>query len=270
MRILFAITTANQLEYTKLMLENFPVTPTFDLDICVFDDASTDGTVDWCKNNNVEIITKKIAKGLTHSWNLAYKKFRLGNYDHFILSNNDLIIPDQAIEELIRVNSAYTIAGPLSTKKGVGHQPLQDVRMHHNLDKDEYDYENTNYIQSHILKNGKNSLKVVPHINGFIFAMNRDIVKFELDESTLFDPKNINVGNESELCERVNKNSEIAIALNSFIYHFKGVSFRDMNFDNQPIEHNIYRNLNWKEAEKIKQSLFRKLIFKLKRKFKNG
>jgi GT2 family glycosyltransferase len=269
MKVLLAITTANQLHYTKLMINSFPKTHLNSISLCVFDDASTDGTVEWCKENNIEVVTKHEPMGLTHSWNLAYKKFKTEKFDHLILSNNDVIIPDEALDELLSINKKNTIVGPLSTKIGVGHQPLQDLRNYYSFDLDEYDYLNTNKIQQEINKTSNTEKeKIVSYINGFIFFLNKDILMFELSDGNLFDSKNINVGNESELCERVNKKYPIAIALKSYIFHFKGVSFKDINFDNQTIDHNIYRNLNWKEAQELNKNPFKKLIFKIKRRLK--
>jgi hypothetical protein len=104
------------------------------------------------------------------------------------------------------------------------------------------------------------------YINGFFFSVNRDIIKYEYSKTQLFHPKNHNVGNEHELCERVTQ--PIAIVLNSYIFHFKGVSLEVTNLDDQSYEYNIYRDLNWQQAEKIKNSIWRKLWFKIKYKLK--
>ncbi|PCJ01425.1 MAG: hypothetical protein COB15_00440 [Flavobacteriales bacterium] len=267
MKILFAITTANQLSYTIKIIQSIRVHKNKNIDVVIFDDASNDGTQEWCKKNNLEIITKKTPEGLTHSWNLAYKKFKNEDYSHLILSNNDLIIPVNAIENLIEANNKFVIAGPLSTKKGVGHQPLQNVKLYYDINSDEYEYKNTSAIQNVISEDtSSKKSKQVDFINGFIFSMDRRIIDYERSDGNIFDPKNINVGNESELCERVKPN--IGIALKAYIFHFKGVSFKDINFDNQPFTHNVYRDLNWQEAEQLKKNPLKKLLFKLKRKFK--
>lgn len=106
----------------------------------------------------------------------------------------------------------------------------------------------------------------MPYINGFFFSVNRDIIKYEYSDSELFHPKNHNVGNEHELCERVSE--PIAIVLNSYIFHFKGVSLEVTNLDGQSYEFNIYRDLNWQQVQKIKNNSLRKLWFKIKHKLK--
>lgn len=266
-KTLLAFTTANQLEYNikgiRSILKNKPNY----IDLVVFDDASNDGTVEWCRSNNISIITKKSAMGLTHSWNLAYEKFKKENYKHIIFSNSDIIVPKKSLELLLQENEKFIIVSPLSTKKGVGHQPLQDVRLYHQLKHDEYDFENTQLIQDYIAENPlPEGAKEVDYINGFFFSVNRDVIKYEYSETELFDPETVNVGNEEELCRKVKQ--PIAIAVNSYIFHFKGVSLEVTNMDNQSYDLNIYRDLNWQQAEKLKNSKYKKLWFKIKYKLK--
>ncbi len=266
-RALLAFTTANQLQYNikgiRSILKN---KPDF-IDVVVYDDASNDGTVDWCKSNDIPIITKDYAMGLTHSWNLAYQKFKKQNYKHLMFSNSDIIVPKNALEAILEQNEKYIIVSPLSTKIGVGHQPEQNIRNYYNPPFDEYDYSKTEEIQDFVIQNTlPEKSKEVDYINGFFFSVNRDIIEYEYSDTELFHPENHNVGNEHELCQRVSK--PIGIVLNSYIFHFKGVSLEVTNLDDQSYEYNIYRDLNWQQAEKIKKSSLRKLWFKIKYKLK--
>lgn len=266
-RALLAFTTANQLEYNIKGINSIMANKPDYIDVVVYDDASNDGTVDWCKDNDIPIVTKEKAQGLTHSWNLAYQKFKKEKYKHLIFSNSDIIVPKNALEAILRLNKKYIIVSPLSTKKGVGHQPKQDIRNYYNPSFDEYDFTNTDEIQKFINEHKIDSeYKEVDYINGFFFSVNRDIIQYEYSEHKLFHPENHNVGNEHELCERVTQ--PIAIALNAYIFHFKGISLEVTNLDNQSYEYNIYRDLNWQQAEKIKASSWRKLWFKVKYKLK--
>lgn len=262
-RSLLAFTTANQLEYNikglRSILENKPE----NVDVVVYDDASNDGTVDWCKSNNIKIVTKEHAMGLTHSWNLAYMKFKTENYKHLMFSNSDIVVPKDALEEILRQNEKFIIVSPLSTKKGVGHQPKQAIQNFHKVPFDEYDYKNTDGIQKFISENKLDKgCQEVDYINGFFFSVNRSIINYEYSKTELFHPENHNVGNEHELCERVTE--PIAIVTNAYIFHFKGVSLEVTNLDDQSYEFNIYRDLNWQQAEKIKKSAVRKFWFKVK------
>ena len=266
-RALLAFTTANQLAYNikgiKSIMDNKPDY----IDMVVYDDASIDGTIDWCIDNDIPIITKEKAKGLTHSWNLAYQKFKKEKYKYLMFSNSDIIVPPNALQTILELNKKYIIVSPLSTKKGVGHQPLQDIRNYYDIPFDEYDYKNTDQVQQFINDHKiEEESREVDYINGFFFSVNRDIIQYEYSEYELFHPGNHNVGNEHELCERVTQ--PIAIVLNAYIFHFKGISLEVTNLDNQSYEYNIYRDLNWQQAEKIKNSAWRKLWFKVKYKLK--
>lgn len=267
-RTLLAFTTANQLEYNIKGLNSILQNKPDNIDVVVYDDASNDGTVDWCKDNNITIITKEKAMGLTHSWNLAYQKFKSENYKFLMFSNSDIIVPKNALEEIQTQNEKFIIASPLSTLKGVGHQPKQDIQQFHQISLDEYEYKNTEDIQKMIFENklDKESQEV-DYINGFFFSVNRDIINYEYSKTELFHPDNHNVGNEHELCERVTE--PIAIVTNAYIFHFKGVSLEITNLDNQSYEYNIYRDLNWQEAEKIKANPWRKTWFKIKYRLKH-
>lgn len=262
-KTLLAFTTANQLSYNIKGIKSILTNKPDYVDLVVFDDSSNDGTVEWCRDNYITIITKVTAKGLTHSWNLAYQLFKEENYKHLIFSNSDIIVPKYALEHLLSQNENFIIVSPLSTKKGVGHQPLQDIKAYHQFEEDEYDYLNTQLIQDKIKQNKTTELaKEVDYVNGFFFAVNRDIINYEYSKTELFNPKNHNVGNEDELCKKVTQ--PIAIVTNSYIFHFKGVSIEVTNMDNQNYDLNIYRNLNWQDAEKLKNSIFQKLWFKIK------
>ena len=267
MKVLFAITTANQIEYTIKIFDSLTKCKLDNIDVVVFDDASNDGTVKWCEDKDIQVVSKKEPKGLTHSWNLAYKKFKKENYTHLILSNNDLVIPENAIANILKLNEKYAIVGPLSTEKGVGHQPLQNIKNYYDFEWDEYDFKNTKKIQDYITENNSEKTNLqVSYINGFFFSLSRKIIDYELPDGNIFDSTNINVGNESELCDRVKDN--IAITLEAYIFHFKGISFKDINFDQQHFTHNIYRDLNWREAEKLKKSFFKRLLYKIKHRYK--
>ena len=53
--------------------------------------------------------------------------------------------------------------------------------------------------------------------------MNKKIIQSEFNANNLFDPKLINVGQETDLQQRLKEPP--TLALKSFVFHFKGVSF---------------------------------------------
>ena len=121
-KILLVITTYNQSEYTKLCFDSLKLLDD-NFDVLVVDDYSSDDTVEICNQYGYEVYTKDEPKGLTHSWNVGYERFKNKNYDYFIVANNDILIPKGAISEL--VNSfkmwPYSLIVPLSTTNGAGH-----------------------------------------------------------------------------------------------------------------------------------------------------
>ena len=122
-KILFAITTYNQLHYTKLCLENLPKEDNYEIHPLIIDDDSDDNTIEWCKSNNIEYIKKDSPKGITHSFNVACKYFKDNTqYDYLVISNNDVLVPEGAFSELANMLNRwpFTIACPMSTQKGVG------------------------------------------------------------------------------------------------------------------------------------------------------
>jgi glycosyltransferase involved in cell wall biosynthesis len=122
-KILLVITTYNQSEYTKLCFDSLKQLIDDNFDVLVIDDYSTDDTVKICDEYGYEVITKSEGKGLTHSWNLGYSRFKSDDYSYLIVANNDILIPNGALRELVSVYEKwpYTLVVPLSTTNGAGH-----------------------------------------------------------------------------------------------------------------------------------------------------
>jgi hypothetical protein len=51
--------------------------------------------------------------------------------------------------------------------------------------------------------------------------MTRQIIDYEREDGNLFNPANVNTGNDDDLARRV----PCHLALGSFVYHTKGASF---------------------------------------------
>ena len=121
MKTLLAITTYNQLKFTQKCINSLKEIKIPGLDIIFIDDVSTDGTVKFLKGVKMEVISRNDPKGLTWSWNIAYRKFKEENYDNLIISNNDVLFSQGALRILINSLKKHTLVCPLSTKKGAGH-----------------------------------------------------------------------------------------------------------------------------------------------------
>ena len=221
MKILLAVTTFNQLEYTKKFINTIPEITIPGLDIMFFDDVSTDGTQDFIKSQGYKIFERKTPMGLTKSWNMAYEIFKTQNYDILILSNNDVLLNQTGLLNLINSAKDVQLSCPLTTKLGAGHNwENQTVTKHYpTLKIDVNNSVNHKKVQSSL----KYKTLEMNKFNGFIFAMSRKIITAEYDKNNLFNPGNINVHQEGDLQSRMK--TKPIVCLGSFIFHYKGVSF---------------------------------------------
>jgi len=238
MKILFVVTTFNQSKYTKLFFDSFFKTHDLDIDVIVIDDCSSDDTVSWCKQNNIKVIEKESGKGLTHSWNLGYQYFKEhAEYDILIISGNDILIPIGSLNELKRCHEKWNSVCivPLTTTKGCGHNPVQDISKYYNdVDQsyecvDDIQTRILDYYNSHEMHNRKFLFDPFRMLmfNGFFFSLKRKIIEYERPDGLLFDPKHLNFKNEDEFnwSILIPNNEYPMLCKTSYVYHFKGVSF---------------------------------------------
>ena len=241
-KLLFAITAYNDLKYTKICIDSLKSVTDIDFDIIIIDDYSDDDTVNWCKSKGYKVLERSKPLGLTYSWNEAYKYFKEHDYKYLVISNSDVIIPNGSLSELTKVLDRYpsSTVVPLSTKKGVGHNPVQDIG---NFYPDLVGLaENPNTCQmvqdslldiKNKLKSTKDLFRVDPfrmkHFNGFFFMFNRNVKKHEHKDGWIFNPKNLMTKNEDEfnwqMLLPVDDNAWVCRT--SFIYHYKDMSCQD-------------------------------------------
>jgi len=207
---LLVFTTFNQIDMTRKCLE---YAMELDYDILVIDDYSSDGTQQYLSDLKVEAILKSERKGLTDSWNRAYQFFKATDYSHMILCNNDVLIPKGAVENML---SDYLLVVPLCNKRGAGYackeQGFDIKESELQFLQDQYKNTRDSYPDYFI---------AAKCWTGFCMCLSRGIIEDELPDGNLFNPKNINTGNDDDLAKRV----QAYIALGSFVYHHKGVSF---------------------------------------------
>jgi len=259
--LLIAATTYNQSKYTKLFYGSLQLLDNSLFDLLIVDDASSDDTVEWCKENNINVITKDVGNGLTDSWNTAYKYFKDNDYKYFAIANNDILIPEGALKEMCNVLDKWpsTLVVPLSTADGCGHNKIQSI--HHaagNTDPSRDDPKNYQAVQDSLLHLKKqvtdaNNLYIMdPHrikmFNGFFFMMSHEICKYERSDGNLFDPKFVNVKNEDMFnwTNLINNNDFAMLCRTAFIFHWKGVSFTKagISYSNNLKEHLEHRGTN--------------------------
>lgn len=238
MKTLFAVTTYNQLGYTKKFISSYEKIDGIDLRF--YDDVSTDGTQKFIKSLGYKINQRSKPRGLTYSWNLAYKDFLTEGYDVLIISNNDVLFNKDAILNLIKSAKENGFAVPLSTKRGAGHNWKEQWVGSHYPDLIEISKKGVNQktVNSHLNKKNIH----INRFNGFMFAMSSKIKSCQFNKEFLFNPNKINVGQESDLGQRLQLNNiKPILSMKSFIFHFKGVSFNKKGLVNGK---DIRQNLN--------------------------
>tara|TARA_R110000824_G_scaffold246785_2_gene435948 strand:+ start:218 stop:997 length:780 start_codon:yes stop_codon:yes gene_type:complete len=252
-KILLVITTYNESHYTKLCFDSLKKLDD-DFDVLVVDDCSTDDTVKLCNEYDHRVITKDEGLGLTDSWNKGYCEFKNRNYDYLIIANNDILIPQGAINELVESFKQwpYSLIAPTSTTRGVGHNAqFQSVELFYNGLAPDCDdpnfYQETQDrmldIKKQIIKD--NNLYVLDTarmkmFNGFFFMMNRNIINYEHTDTELFKPEFIMTKNEDifNWDNLIPNNDFPAVCKTSFIFHYKGVTTKG----------DLRNNEKWKET----------------------
>jgi GT2 family glycosyltransferase len=215
------MTTYNQVHYTVKAIRSLKaVDEKFDL--VVFDDFSSDRTVPCLMDLGITVVSSDRPRGLTNSWNLAYKMFLDSRYDALIIANNDILVPRGALGELYNLLGSSQVVVPMTTQLGCGHNADQSIRIHHPYISESVVNQPEQYqrVQDSIRRANPISMK---KFNGFFFLMGRNIVKSEYRPGVLFNPLMLNVGNEDDLNARLKVRP--VLCRTSFLFHFKGVSF---------------------------------------------
>jgi GT2 family glycosyltransferase len=209
---LVAITTYNQLEYTRRMLESIRALPTAPFELLLVDDASHDETVAFCRAWGVEhIIAKETPAGVTDSWNRAYAYFKAGTWQNLFLANNDVLLAPNAMEIMVDLltQRPKSIVGPVCNPEGAPYNTEQWVTN--------YTPESAEVVE---LPEGLN-------VNGFFFGVQRTVTNYEFAPELLFDPQNLNYHNEEELAQRLYPHGfRSLIATRAVLFHYKNRSFR--------------------------------------------
>ena len=262
-KVLLAVTTYNQLEYTKIFYESFKQLDSNLCDLIIFDDCSTDETASWCKEVNIKVVTKQKGKGLTDSWNSAYKYFKEHGYEYLILANNDILIPKGAIEELCKTIDRWpgSMVTPITTEEGCGHNKVQSIDVYYGKQDTYNDHKYYQNIQDSIIEfknklatdeGGNNLYQLDPvrmkMFNGFFFMMNKNICQYEREDGNLFRPEYVNIKNEDifNWDNLLNNDDNAILCKTSFVFHFKGISFNKagIKYSNNLKEHLEQRENN--------------------------
>lgn len=184
------------------------------------------------------------AKGLTHSWNVAWRFFvENAHYKYLILANNDILVPDGVITKLVdalvnenwgwllpvvsargsenlnhrlhefyRYPSSASKAGNVWTDSALKYQLVQDI-----LDGGVQRNSSSN-------QRGARPVKAVTIPNGYMMALRKSrMMHLELAPGTLFDPKFKNIENDDDLGKRARRNEvQVGVHYGAFVHHHKG------------------------------------------------
>lgn len=219
MKNLLLITTCNQLKYTEICEKSIPEIE--NMDVFFIDDCSKDKTFDYITSKQRKILLKNERKGLTHSYNIGYQIFKKNDYDSIIMSNNDVILNKISIERMLEALKKYPLVCPLTSKKGAGYGLMQDVGLYYDVSETiATDPREHNIILDLLVES--EPIKMTKCYNGFFFGVNRDMIKYEHSLDNLFNPKLINLHQETDLYNRIRKAGVFPyLCTDAFIFHYK-------------------------------------------------
>jgi len=227
--LMIAVTSANNIDVTRECLKTIPPGPK----VVVYDDSSTEPIESLCSEFKVELKKEDKPKGLTNLWNRAYEDFLKTDMRYLLISNNDIIFPKGSIEEMVKVfiRERPIILGPISNKPGTGRNQRLDMYLC-NINLDANNAVNVQIIQDMLLYSMTDKFMYDNYINGFCFMIGRVVDQYRFDETHLFPPQKINIGNEDWLCRQIRKKggnavgANFVICLTSFVFHYKALTTR--------------------------------------------
>lgn len=208
------------------------------MDILVVDDGTPakEKLAKFCKEKGIHFITKDKPKGLTHSWNLAYQFFVEKGYDGCILSNDDVRFQKGFSRDLLKGIKKFDIVCPVSNKPAPAsiwwkkqwlsrYCKISPTRKKANRESIQHFLEK---------KFRKSPYEKAGEFNGFCFAFGKRIKRFRFSETCLFNKKTINLRNEVLLTKQIRKKGgEIVVCKTAYVYHYKGVTFRELGLKNK-------------------------------------
>lgn len=236
--------------YTKLSLESFFTTTPNGVALVV-DDGSSGWSDNYvkslkdCVNRypgcDLHVIHFPKNGGLTRSWNAGLTKADELNLDYAIAGNNDVVFTDKWYEGMIHaLANGYSLVGPLSNAPGVTAAGKQEINRYITSYKLTDNKDELNKIAKQLHE--KNLGKVIESkVNGFFqMAAMSAWRKGKFDAKNYYRPVNNHTSkgkknptplmtlNEDELQSRwAAKGMKSAIALSTFIFHYRAVSRGD-------------------------------------------
>jgi GT2 family glycosyltransferase len=222
----------NGLEYTKRFVDSLMRgNRAFNTVLMIYDNHSTDGTEDYFKGlrcENMVYFRYKKNTGVARPWNDGVR-FALKNLNaqYIFLANNDVVLPENGIETMIRVletNTAAGLVGPLTNAPGP--EGLQDIRRY--VADDVFSPEPMDVERINQKLQGGKPLEV-ERLYGFLWGGTRKAFEKNVfvggGPAMYFDPRNVIYQNEREFQRRFQKTGlKLFIATETFVFHYQGVT----------------------------------------------
>lgn len=114
-KVLAVMLTYNMLEWTKLAIDS--IRSYHDVELLVVDNESTDGTQVWCQENGITCLSRR--QSVAAAQNMGLVEFFEGDYDYFLLLNNDICLRYDTVDKLVDVmEKSKSFAGITSQEVG--------------------------------------------------------------------------------------------------------------------------------------------------------
>ena len=230
-KVAIGLTTYNDVVYTREALKSLfyhtACSDTFEYSFMLLDDASQDldtsTLVDEFEEHQIIYFRNDKNLGLTSLWNKGYQLARDRSCSYYVICNNDVLFSPNWANNLLGAlleNEPFLAAGPLTNAPG--HVMLQHIHTVYNH------AEMTNKPEAiRDIANRISALKAIRwyRLNGFCMAFNMyHLARYEIEHGYPFNSyEQYKIyGAEDELFRRAN--SEVLIALNSYVFHYKQVT----------------------------------------------
>lgn len=236
--------------YTAAALETFFETTPGGVAIVV-DDGSTSWSdayeaklkaiVAGFPHSDLQIIHYVKHGGLTRSWNAGIRRADELKLDYVIAGNNDVLFTPKWYEGLLHaLTNGYSLVGPLSNAPGITAKGKQEIDRYFPNYKLDDNPEVLEHIANYLWTNRLGQV-VESKVNGFFQMAHIDSWRRgKYDDRHYYRPVNTHTANgrrnptplmtlnEDELQSRwAGKGMRSAIALSSFIFHYRAVSRGD-------------------------------------------
>lgn len=112
-KVLAVMLTYNMLDWTKLAVDS--IRTFHDLDLLVIDNDSTDGTHEWLTEQGIKFHSKR--QSVASAQNMGLEEFYKGEYDYFLLLNNDIALRYDTIDGLVALMEAHPEYGGITAQE---------------------------------------------------------------------------------------------------------------------------------------------------------